>query len=343
MSKQLRTNEVALCETVSCERGRMSGLICEITAYVAEDLARVDAHIKSVIDSDTSLVREVGDYVVAGQGKKLRPIMSLLASRVFGYRGEDSAKVAAALELVHTATLLHDDVIDKAALRRGRPTVNEKWGDDVAILIADYLYTNAFSMAMQALNPKVLSIICQVTAKMCEGEMFQIEKRAALLTREDYLRIIRHKTAYLFSACTGLGSILAKANETETALLTNFGLNFGIAFQITDDTLDLVSTGKECGKEPGADIRNGKQTLPIIHAFEVAEPADREDLWQCWQNGRESDRIMRHVHKYNSIEYSLGVAKQFAETAKQQLNSLQPSKALELITGLSDYVVQRTN
>lgn len=323
--------------------GNVSGLIEAITSYLADDLAKVDSHISSILESDTALVREVGQYVRAGQGKKLRPMLAILSSRAFGYEGEEHTKVAAALELVHTATLLHDDVIDKAPMRRGRATVNAKWGDDVAILIADYLYANAFNLAMQALSPMVLSVICQVTAKMCEGEMFQIEKRASLLSRDDYLRIVRNKTAFLFSACTGLGGILAKANDAETALLTSYGLNFGIAFQITDDTLDLISTDDELGKQQGTDIRNGKQTLPLIHAFEVADPADREDLWNCWQNGRDNERILRHIHKYNGIEYALGVAHQFAATAKEQLKSMRPSRAMDLILDLSDYVVQRTS
>lgn len=314
-----------------------------LTQYLADELARVDEHIGTILDSDTALVREVGRYVMQSQGKKLRPILAILASQAFGYRGKDDTKIAAALELVHTATLLHDDVIDKAPLRRGRPTVNAKWGDDVAILIADYLYANAFNLALETLKPKVLSVVCQVTAKMCEGEMFQIEKRNSLLTPEDYLRIVRNKTAYLFSACTGLGSILGNAPEHETVLLTSYGLNFGIAFQITDDTLDLVAEDADLGKEHWADIRNGKQTLPLIHTFQVANPTDQADLLNCWNNGRDSERIMAHIRKYKGVEFALETARGFATTAKQQLDALRPSRAIELFRELSDYVVQRSS
>jgi octaprenyl-diphosphate synthase len=264
-----------------------------------------------------------------------------LAAKACGYEGGDHTKVAAALEMIHTATLLHDDVIDKAPLRRGMPTVNAKWGDDVAILIADYLYSHAFKLAMQVLSPAVLSMVCDVAAKMCEGEMFQIEKRNAWLTRDDYLRIVRNKTAFLFSACTGLASVLAKSREHETANFSQFGLNFGIAFQITDDTLDLVAQDADLGKQHGTDVRNGKQTLPIIHTFESASEADRQTFSSHWNNGRELGPIMSLVRKYGGVETALGEARRFAETAKEHLEFLKPSKAAEFCRQLSDYVVQR--
>lgn len=317
-------------------------LIEELSDYLAQDLAAVDGYIGSILESDTALVREVGGYVRSTQGKRLRPMLTVLTARACGYRGTDHCKVATALELVHTATLLHDDVIDKAPLRRGLPTVNAKWGDDVAILIADYLYANAFKLAMESLPPAVLSLVCQVTAQMCEGEMFQIEKRDALLTRDDYLRIVRNKTAYLFSACAGLGAALAGIEGEKAQRLALFGLNFGIAFQITDDTLDMVAPDEDLGKLHGTDIRNGKQTLPLIHALEAADPADREDLWACWNNGRDPERIMRHVNKYRGVEKALEEARAFAALAKSQLDWLPPSRDAEFCLRLSDYVVQRS-
>lgn len=317
-------------------------LIARLNAFLADDLARVDAHILAILESDTELVREVGDYIRAHQGKRLRPILAILSSRAFGYDGSDHAKVAAALELVHTATLLHDDVIDKAPLRRGHPTVNARWGDDVAILIADYLYSEAFHLAHDALPPQVIRLICKVTAKMCEGELFQIEKRSDLLTRDDYMRIVRGKTAYLFSACASLGSLLASATEAESAMLADFGLNFGIAFQITDDTLDLAAGDSDTGKQHWTDIRNGKQTLPLIHTFAVAEPHDRSELLACWNNGRDPERIMGMIRKYRGIEYALDEARDFAAAARGRLGFLPPSEARDLMAEISEYVVSRT-
>lgn len=317
-------------------------LIEEIAAHLKDEMAEVESLFDSVLDSETELICEVGRYVRSTQGKRLRPMMVILASQACGYQGSDHTKVAAALEMVHTATLLHDDVIDKAPLRRGKPTVNAKWGDDVAILIADFLYANAFTLAMQVVSPVVLSTICQVTTKMCEGEMFQIEKGDHLLTREDYLRVIRSKTAFLFSACTGLGAVLAQQGEEETLELTKYGLNFGLAFQISDDALDLVAEDEHLGKQHGTDIRNGKQTLPLIHTFEVAEPADRAELVACWNNGREPVQIMSQIRKYRGVEMALGQAREFAEDAKRHLGILKPTRASEFLVQLSDYVVDRT-
>lgn len=305
-------------------------------------MAGVDAHVAAILESDTELVREVGGYVCANPGKRLRPMLTILAARACGYDGPDSSKVAAAMELVHTATLLHDDVIDKAPLRRGRPTVNARWGDDVAILVADYLYANAFSLAMQSLPPKVLSLVCQVTARMCEGELFQIEKRDAMLTREDYLRIVRSKTAFLFSACAGLGGVLAGVPEEHSERLARFGLDFGIAFQISDDTLDMVAPDDELGKMHGTDIRNGKQTLPLIHTLAAATESDRADLLACWNNGRDPERILSHVRRYRGVERALDEARAFAGAAREHLEVLPESREKELLGALTGFVVERS-
>ncbi|MCX7020561.1 MAG: polyprenyl synthetase family protein [bacterium] len=318
-----------------------NGLIEHLSEYLLPELTEVDRHILGILNSDTELVREACQYVISSGGKHLRPILTILASRACGYEGCEHTKVAASIELIHTATLLHDDVIDKAALRRRRATVNAKWGDDVAILIADYLYSNAFNLALNSLTPSALALLCRVTAGMCEGEIYQIEKKDALITEKEYLRIIRNKTACLFSACSGLGSIIAKATEQETVSFSLYGLNFGIAFQITDDTLDLVAEDAETGKQHWADIRNGKQTLPLIRAFEVASPHDRADLWDCWTNGRDSERIMKHIRNYNGIEYSLEQARRYAADSKRQLDRLAKSRDIDLLCQLTDYVVKR--
>jgi len=318
-------------------------VIQEVSELLTDDLARVDEYIRSIIDSDTALVREVGEYVRSTRGKRLRPMLAMLTAHAFRYTGEDHIKVAAALELVHSATLLHDDVIDKAQLRRGKPTVNAQWGDDVAILIADYLFSHAFNLALStSMGPQVLNLVCQVTARMCEGEMFQIEKRNALLTREDYLRIVRGKTAYLFSACTALGSMLARAPEQETMLLAAYGLNFGIAFQITDDLLDLVAPDEQTGKPRWADIRNGKQTLPLIYTFEKASDEDKQLLVKLWNNGRDPGQIMPLIEKYGGVDYALDEARKYAVAAQEQIADLPRTRPVELLHQIAEYVVNRS-
>jgi octaprenyl-diphosphate synthase len=320
----------------------MDNVIEEIASFLAPDLLRVDEHLQEILDSDTALVREVGQYVLSSRGKRLRPILAILAAKVFKYAGDDHTKVATALELVHSATLLHDDVIDKAPLRRGRPTVNARWGDDVAILIADFLFARAFSLALStAMSPKVLSLICQVTARMCEGEMFQIENSDAILTRDDYLRIIRGKTAYLFSACTTLGAVLARAPEQQVMLLSAYGLNFGIAFQIVDDTLDLIASDDEIGKPHWADIRNGKLTLPLIYVFESASERDRKELLESWRNGRDPERIVPFIEKYGGIEYALAEARRYATIACEQLADFPAVEPVRMLCRLADFIVER--
>jgi octaprenyl-diphosphate synthase len=321
---------------------KTSHILAEISEYLKPELDAVNREINAVIESDTRLVKEVGDYVLSGRGKRLRPIMLLLVSKACGFNGANHINVAAALEIIHTATLLHDDVIDKAELRRGRPSVNARWGDDVAILIADYLYANAFRLAMQSLSPVVISTICQVTAQMCEGEMYQIEKRQQFLTTDDYLRIVRHKTAFLFSACTGLGAVLAELDEPDILKLTRYGMDFGIAFQITDDTLDLVGQDDELGKDSGTDIRNGKQTLPLISAFEAADETEREKLRAMWNNGGDARPMLDIIQAHNGVEHSLSLAREYSEKAKHFLTVLPAGRASDYLAQLADYVIERT-
>ncbi len=321
---------------------KSSHILDEVSDFLKPELEAVNREIFGVIQSDTRLVQEVGEYVLSGVGKRLRPMMLLLIAKACGCDSQNRISVAAALEIIHTATLLHDDVIDKAAMRRGKPSVNARWGDDVAILIADFLYANAFRLAMQSLSPVVISTICQVTAQMCEGEMFQIEKRQQFLTTEDYLRIVRHKTAFLFSACTGLGAVIAGVNESDTLKLTRFGMDFGIAFQITDDTLDLVGQDHELGKDSGTDIRNGKQTLPLIRAYESASPGEREELENIWQGGRDMGAMLDIIRNHNGIEHSLGIARDYSEKAKTHLSILPAGKASDYCAQIADYVIDRT-
>jgi octaprenyl-diphosphate synthase len=322
---------------------KSTDILDQISDFLAPELLALEQEITSIIESDTRLVKDVGEYVLTSRGKRLRPMMLLLVAKAAGYDGNNHINVAAALEIIHTATLLHDDVIDKATLRRGRPSVNAKWGDDVAILIADYLYANAFRLAMQSLSPIVISTICKVTAQMCEGELYQIEKRQQFLTPADYLRIVRHKTAFLFSACTGLGAVLAELGETETLALTQFGLDFGTAFQVVDDTLDLVGQDDELGKQSGTDIKNGKQTLPLIHAYEQADIATRAHLEKLWRTDKQPAAMLEIINAHCGIEHSLTVAREYAEKAKTHLEVLPPGKARDFCGRLADYVAERNS
>lgn len=308
-----------------------------------KDLLLVDDLISSVHDSESRLIREVGEYLELGRGKKLRPALAILAARACGKSEGDSDVVAVAscVELFHVATLLHDDVIDEARNRRGRPSVNAKWSNSVAILMADYLYASAFDLSLSSMQPEILRLLCQVSQRMCEGEMYQIEKEGQVLTREDYFKIIEHKTARLFSACAGVGAMVANGDGDAVARLSEFGFLFGVAFQITDDTLDYTAADRNWGKPVGGDIAGGKQTLPLIHTLEVASPDDRSALLGMMNNGRDFQGVLSHIEKYNGLDHAREVARDYASRATQSLDGWQGNGQLQPFRDLCDYVVSR--
>lgn len=307
------------------------------------ELSLVEGHLRSAYEVEGQLMGEVAEYVGATHGKMLRPAMVCLAAKAFGYESPEAhhATLGASLELFHVATLLHDDVIDKATLRRARPTVNARWGDDVAILFADYLYASSFDYALEVLNPEVVRVLSKTTQKMTEGEMFQIEKRGDWLSVEDYLSIIRSKTAYLFSAATGLGAMIAGADGSTIKRMFDFGLNFGMAFQITDDALDYEAQGDQWGKRVGADLQEGKQTLPLLRTLQVASPEDREVLLRTLSNGRNFETVHSFVKQYQAIDFSLEKAGEFSRAATDILDGFEDNESLAMMRRLADGILVR--
>jgi octaprenyl-diphosphate synthase len=319
--------------------------IREVRGVLAPDLSAVDREIERVLASETDLTREVGDYVQNSRGKQLRPILLILSAWACGRRDLAVHQTAAALEIVHNASLLHDDVIDRSDLRRGRPTVNARFGDNVAILMADFLYSHAFRLALECLDPKVLQMITRVTAEMCESELFQIEREDVLLTEADYYRIIKGKTAYLFGACCGLGAILARRDEETVEALSRFGLSFGLAFQITDDVLDYTADDEMFGKAVGTDIEGGRQTLPLIHALEVADEATRERLLALVGVASTPDstrEVIRIVRESGGIEYSLEAARRHINESVEGLAVIGRGPGLDWLHRLADFMLART-
>jgi len=321
--------------------GASDDILGRLIAYLAHDLEQVDCLIRTALESEVGLTNEVGRYLQGSSGKRLRPILTLLASRLGDERAEGAVHAAALVELIHVASLLHDDVIDRAALRRGSPTVNAKWGNEVAILMADYIYSRAFSTAFEWLPSQLMAVLSRVAGRMCDGEMFQIEKRDQLLTEQDYLYIIQCKTAGLFSACTRIGSALARVSEPMIAALERYGLHVGCAFQITDDLLDLTADPGRLGKEIGTDIASGKQTLPLIRALEKADPEDRAFLLAALNDGRPPEMVVERIVKYGGMEYALNVARRYASEARECLEGLTGGPALQFLRELAILVVNR--
>ena len=318
-------------------------IVKKITEYLAPDIAEVDRILRESLDSESKLIREVGQYVCFTSGKKMRPMLALLMTKALAPRRPAPVEVAAALELIHVATLLHDDVIDKAAMRRGRPSVNAQWGDEVAILMADFLFARAFDLALTTLRPEVLRQLCRVTQAMCEGEMFQIELAEKNFSVENYYHVVERKTAALFSACTGLGAFMAGAAEDDIASATSFGYDFGIAFQITDDLLDYVARPEQLGKEIGMDVSAGKQTLPLLLAMARATEQDRDTMADRLGNGKDFDLMLGIIRQNDGLGQAQEEARRFADRAGRALARLQPAdpEVFEFLRSLPGYVMDR--
>ena len=265
-----------------------------------------------------------------------------MASRALGVLGDRALRAAACVEMIHCASLLHDDVIDKAPLRRGRPSVNAKYGDDVAILVADLLFSQAFDLAISTIEPDVLRLACRASRMMCESEIFQIEKREVVLTEADYLRIIEAKTASLFSACAEIAGVLSNTTAERRDRLARFGFNIGMAYQITDDALDYSAESSQWGKQVGNDLEQGKLTLPLVYTLDQATPADREALLEQLRNGREMSEVLAAIEKYHGLEYAYDRAREYARQASELTSSLGLPSSEQKFHDLCRFVVDRT-
>jgi len=310
---------------------------------VAEDMKAVDQLILDRLSSDVVLINQVGNYIVSGGGKRLRPLLVLLAARSLGYQGERHIDIAAIVEFIHTATLLHDDVVDESDLRRNRDTANAVWGNAASVLVGDFLYSRSFEMMVDVQDMRVMDVLSHATNRIAEGEVLQLLNcNDPDTTEERYMEVIKRKTATLFEAGTRLAGIISGTSDEEEQALAAYGLNLGIAFQIIDDALDY--TGKDIGKNLGDDLDEGKPTLPLIRALQTASPEIAERLREAIeQGGREHIDIVRTaIESGDAIEYTARLAQEAADTAKSALEQLPPSRFREALAGLADFAVQRS-
>jgi octaprenyl-diphosphate synthase len=317
-----------------------------VALAVGPELQAIEAAIAAEIDSPVALIHQMGEFIAGAGGKRLRPILLLMAARLAGYRGPRAIRMGCVVELLHTATLIHDDVVDQAPLRRGRPSANAQWGDDASILVGDHLYSKSFALMVQDGDPRVLETLARATVSMTEAEVFQLErKRSGVSGEADYLRIITQKTASFMSACCRIGALLGGASPERVEGLTRYGLDIGIAFQISDDSLDFVADQARLGKAIGADLREGKRTLPLIVMLDRADVANRERVHALLKRRvlapAEIEEIRRLVVKYEGIEYALARAHAYAQTAKDALDAFADSEDKETLALIADYVVDR--
>ena len=317
-----------------------------VQALTRADMARVDTLIRARLASDVVLINQVAEHIIGGGGKRLRPMLVLLAAEACGYRGRDHVLLAAVVEFIHTATLLHDDVVDESDLRRGRKTANALWGNAASVLVGDFLYSRSFQMMVEADDMRIMRILADTTNRIAEGEVLQLLNIRNPDTDETaYLRVIERKTAVLFSAATRLGGVLGKVAAAEEEALAQFGLELGFAFQIADDVLDYVSDAGTLGKNIGDDLAEGKATLPLIYAIERAPPAQAASLRRAIETGGldSLDNIVAAIRDTGAIERARARAQRHADAARDALSVLADSPARDALLVLADYALNRNH
>ncbi|MES9914251.1 MAG: octaprenyl diphosphate synthase [Candidatus Sedimenticola sp. 4PFRAG1] len=318
--------------------------ISAIRDLTANDMKAVDNLILHRLQSDVVLINQIGNYIVNSGGKRLRPMIVLLAARSLGYHGDQHIDLAAVIEFIHTATLLHDDVVDGSDMRRSRETANAVWGNAASVLVGDFLYSRSFEMMVDVNNMRVMEILSTATNRIAEGEVLQLLNcNDPDTTEEKYREVILRKTATLFEAGAQLGAVLNGADEAEEQALADYGLHLGIAFQIIDDALDYSSSGDDIGKNIGDDLEEGKPTLPLLRAMDEGTPEQRSALREAIEKGGREyiGVVMEAIESTDAIEYTSRLAAEEADKAKAVLEVLPPSSYRSALAALADFAVRR--
>jgi len=311
---------------------------------IGNDLEKVDKEFRNNLRSDVPIISAIGEYLLLSGGKRFRAQLLLLSAKLCGYSGENHISMASLIEFIHTATLLHDDVVDKAKFRRGTKSANREWGNEVCVLVGDFLFTKCFTLMVESGNWKILHTISRATTIMAEGELEELIRTKDLsLTEEGYLSIITRKTAYLISAAIQIGAILGNVSEEKEEALTKFGMDVGIAFQLIDDNLDYTSN--ESGKETGIDLQEGKITLPLIFALNHCNPDEKAFIQKTVKSDSITNdafcRVAEIIERYHGIQYTWEKARGYVERAKNFLHLFPDSKEKEALCTLANYVLER--
>lgn len=315
-------------------------------ALIQDDLTQVEARFRQDLDSEVALIRKVGEYVLASGGKRIRPMLLLLCARLSGYQGDRHVGLASVVEFIHTATLLHDDVVDGAVLRRGNASANSVWGNEASVLVGDFLFAKSFSIMVRAGNLRILEVLSAATTQMAEGEVLQLISTCDLdLDEACYLAVVRNKTAILIDAACRCGGILGGVSAVREQALADFGMDLGIAFQLMDDALDYVAEEAEFGKARGHDLAEGKMTLPLIHALRCCTAEERERVAAVVEEEELSEEdlscVIALIERYDGIGHTRRRARELVERAKQRLDHFEDTPAKEALFDLADYVVSR--
>lgn len=317
-----------------------------IKSLVKEDFQAVDQLIVSSLHSKASIINDLGHYIIQGGGKRLRPLVVLLVAKACSYAGKDHIPMATLIELIHTATLLHDDVVDEAELRRGRQTANTIWGNVASVLVGDFLYSKAFQILTDILHPKVMKVIADTANTMAEGEALQLLDRHNPVTTEGaYLNVIRSKTAKLFEAAALLGAILSGASPALENAMGLYGMHLGTAFQLIDDVMDYSGSSAMSGKKLGNDLIQGKMTLPLIYVLQNGNDPEIKLIQTVIKegNGEAFEEVRKIIEARGGIEYTLKCASIEVERAEKTLSELPESEYKEALKSLARYSLERRN
>ena len=320
----------------------------EIFDLVRDDLALVEDELARQTDTAFPAVSEIAAYLLGGGGKRLRPALLLLSAKYAGRSDRSAIRLAAVVELLHSATLIHDDVIDSAGTRRGRPSTNAKWGNHRSVLTGDWLYMQSFQMALEERNFRILDILIDLTQKMVEGELIQLEKIGRIdVTEEDALRLATYKTACLFSGCARLGAVLGGLGEEEEQALADYGKYAGLAFQLVDDLLDFTASAQQLGKPVLSDLKEGKVTLPLIYAMENGHREARELVARVLAEKEfhsvRPETIVSLVHDSGALDRARSLAQEYAQRGKDCLNGHRDSEYARALATLPDFILDREN
>ena len=320
--------------------------LAQLFEPVRDDLRQVEREFARHVQSQVAVIPTIGNYIQDGGGKRIRPAVLLMAARMAGYTGERAVLYAAVIEFIHTATLVHDDIIDESELRRGREAVHTRWGNHVTVLFGDFLYLKSMSLALSQDCLEIIRLLCDVTLRIVEGEIYQLTKNGVVdLTEEEHFDIVRRKTAFLFAGSARIGGMLGPITREQQEALWDYGLNIGMAFQIVDDLLDFTGEEVTLGKPVGGDLREGKMTLPVIHLYATGD-VRAQALLRKVVDARDATieewrEIRALLTQARSLDYAQGLAFEFVERAKKALNAFPPSDARDALLYLPDYVISR--
>jgi octaprenyl-diphosphate synthase len=317
----------------------------EVFDLLRDDLVAIEQQLGRDSASGVSTITEIAEYLREGGGKRIRPSLLLLAAHMLGYSGPGAIRLGTVVEMVHTATLVHDDIIDGADLRRGRPSANTTWGNEKCVLAGDWLYMQAFKVALEENNLRVLDLLIGLTQQMVEGELLQIQKLGKAVSEAEYYDLIYRKTACLFAVSMRLGAVLAGADEAVETSLAAYGRAVGLAFQIVDEVLDLTATEEVLGKPVASDLREGKATLAVIHSIDHGTAADRQTIQRVLDDRNFEDvtreQIQEILVRNGSVEYAMAAADRYAKQSRQALVSMPESEFKRALLWLPDFVVAR--